>query len=749
MQSGLKCALAVGVGCVMMMAVAGSESAAQTSEPLTIDRVFGDPDLSGPRPRAAKFSPDGDRITYLQPKEDDYLALDLVSESLAGGDAQVLVDARSLKASDSELSEAERARRERKRIREYGVVEYEWDEQGAAVIAPVAGDLYLANVADGSIRRLTETDADEIDAKVSPDGRYVGFVRDQDLYAIDLTTGAERRLTSGGGGAISNGLAEFVVQEEFNRFSGYWFSPKDRYVAYTRTDETDVPIIPRPEINADGVTVVEQRYPRAGANNARIELFVRDLSGDGVAPVDIGDDPDIYLVRVDWAKDGESLFVQIVSRDQKRLDLLRVNPTTGESATILTERANAWINAHEDFRALKSGEFLWKSERDGFAHLYLYSAAGELLRQVTRGAWPVREIVGVDEEDGQVFFLAGVETPIEQHLYRSGYREAREAERITDAAGRWDVEMNKNATAFIATYSNVDTPPRVSLHKADGEFIRWIEENALDNDHPFSPYAERYPATRFGAINAPRGGPALHYRIDLPVGFEESKRYPAIVDVYGGPHAQDVRRGWDRQTLRLFQERGYVVFMLDNRGTNHRGVAFESALGGRFGDVEVRDQLAGLEFLRDQPFVDAARVGVWGWSYGGFMTAMLMTEAPEAFAAGVSVAPVTNWRLYDTAYTERYLGKPKPEGGAYDKSSPIGKAGEISAPLLVIHGMADDNVTFDNTTLFIEAMQKAGVPFELMTYPGQRHGLYDRWATRHAFQAILDFFDRELRETAD
>ncbi|MEM6536345.1 MAG: S9 family peptidase [Pseudomonadota bacterium] len=721
-----------------------SDAVAQSSQPLEINRVFGDPDLSGPRPRSAMFSPKGDRITYLQPKEDDYLALDLISESIGGGDAKILVDSKKLDADDSELSETERARRERKRIREYGVVEYQWDEQGDAVLTPVAGDLYLADATDGSVRRLTETDGDEIDAKVSPKGRYVGFVRDQDLYSIDLTTGDERRLTEGGGGPISNGLAEFVVQEEFNRFSGFWFSPNDQFIAYTRTDETDVPILPRPEINADGVTVVEQRYPRAGTNNATIELFILDIANDKTVPVDIGSDPDIYLVRADWASDGEGLYVQIVSRDQKRLDLLRIDPTTGKSATILTERSKSWINVHDDFRPLKNGEFLWKSERDGFAHLYLYAASGEMVRQVTSGGWPVRELVGVDEDAGQVFFLAGVETPIEQHLYRAGYLAAEEPLKVTKDTGSWNVSMNNDASAFIATFSDVATPPRVSLHKSDGSFIRWIEENALGADHPFGPYAERYPQPKFGTVKAPGDGPDLHYRIDLPVGFEEGKRYPAIIDVYGGPHAQDVRRGWDRQTLRLFQERGFVVFMLDNQGTNHRGVEFESALGGRFGDVEVRDQLAGLKFLKEQPFVDEDRVGVWGWSYGGFMTAMLMIEAPEAFAAGVSVAPVTTWRLYDTAYTERYIGMPEAKGGTYDLSSPLGKAGEIAAPFLLIHGMADDNVTFDNTTLFIEALQKASVPFDLMTYPGQRHGLYDRWATRHAFQTILDFFDREL-----
>lgn len=727
------------------MSAPAQAQTAPASQPLTVERVYSDPSLSGQSPRALRFSPSGDAITFLRPKADDYLALDLVSEQLNGEGTRTLVDARALEVDESTLSEAERARRERMRVNAHGVVSYEWDEQGRAILAPVAGDLFVADVESGAVSRLTRTPADEIDAHFSPGGRYVGFVREQNLYVIDRSTNAEQRLSEDGAGAVSYGLAEFVVQEEFNRFSGFWFSPGDAYIAYTRTDESAVPLIQRPEINAAGVTLVEQRYPRAGANNARVELFVRELVGGGVVQADLGDNPDIYVVRVNWSASGDALYVQRVSRDQKRLDLLRIDPATGASRVVLSETSHSWVNVNDGFRALNDGGFLWLSERDGFAHLYRYDARGRLRRQVTRGAWPVRAVIGVDEANGYVFFAAGVETPIEQHLYRASYARTGAPQRLTQDAGWWVASMNDAGTAFLASYSAPSTPPQVSLRDADGHFIRWVEHNAVEGDHPYAPYRDRYLEPQFGTIPAP-GAPRvqLHYRIDLPVGFDPAMRYPAIVRVYGGPHAQTVTRGWTAAQTRLYQEHGYVVFALDNRGSENRGVAFESALGGRFGDVEARDQLAGLAYLRALPYVDPDRVGVTGWSYGGYMVATLLSRHPGSFNAGVAGAPVIDWRLYDTAYTERYLGMPDAPGDIYRDSSPLAAAANVRDPLLILHGMADDNVTFDNTTQFVAALQQAGVGFEFMAYPGQRHGLYARWASRHARQQELDFFAQAL-----
>ncbi|MDX2238530.1 MAG: S9 family peptidase [Hyphomonadaceae bacterium] len=736
MRFSVLCALA---------ALAASPAAAQApGAPLTAERIFASPDLAGPRPMELRFSPDGRAITSLRPKSSDGRALDLVIQDVGGGPVRVLIDADALSRDDAALSEAERARRERMRISQRGVVAYQWDAAGTHLLAPAGGDLHIADAATGAARQITATESDEIDARFSPGGAYIGFVRDGDLYVIDRKDGAERRITTDGGGAVANGLAEFVAQEELGRYAGYWFAPDDSHIAFTRTDESATPLVQRADINADGVIVTAQRYPRAGTANAAIELFVEDLRSRARVQVDLGPDRDIYLARADWSVRGDALYVQRLSRDQKRLDLLRVDPRTGASSLVLSERARHWVNVNDGFTALGDGGFLWLSARDGFAHVYRYDARGRLRARLTRGAWPVRDVIGVDEARGALYIQASLDSPLEQHVYRVPMAGGAPV-RLTHTPGWWRAAWSSDFSAFIGVFSDVATPPQVGLYRADGARIRWIEENALTAAHPFAPYAARYPETQFGAIAAPGDSATrLHYRLDLPVGFSPDRRYPAIIDVYGGPGVQYVSRAWTSPRRRLYQERGYVVFSLENRGATNQGAAFEAALVGRLGDVEVRDQLAGLAHLRTLPFIDEARIGVTGWSYGGFMTLMLMTKAPEAFRAGVAGAPVTDWKLYDTAYTERYLGMPDAPGDAYALSSPIGAAAQIRAPLLIVHGMADDNVLFEHTTRFATALQQAGVRFDMMTYPGQRHGLYAPWAGRHALETTLDFFDRTL-----
>ena len=731
-------------------ALAATAASAQTSAPpgqaLTAERAYGDPDIDGPSPKETRFSPDGRFLTTLRARDDDHLALDLWSEPLNGGRARRLIDSRAVAPDESHLSEAERARRERMRISAHGVVEYGWDDAGTGLLAPVAGDLFYANARTGAVRRLTQTPGDEVGGRLSPRGRYAAFVRNQDLYVIDVGSGAERRLTQDGSATISNGLADFISQEELGRFSGYWFSSDDARIAYTRVDEGPVANIPRADINADGVTIVDQRYPRAGAANAVTQLFIADVATGQRVQADLGSNTDVYLARVAWAKDGRTLYAQRLSRDQRTSDLLAIDPHTGAARVVFTETDPYWINLNDDFRPLADGGFLWVSERDGFAHIYYFGADGRLIRQVTHGGAPVHAIAGVDEASGVVFYESWKDTPAERQLFRASYRNGGEAVQITHGLGRWSITMNKQATAYIATFSGPTTPPQTALYRADGARIRWIEENRLDAHHPFWPYAQRYLPARWGTIPAP-GAPdvQLVYRIHLPVGFDPSRRYPVITTVYGGPNVQHVNAGWPSAAIRLFQEHGYVVFSMDNRGGWERGHAFETALNGRFGDVEVRDQLAGLAFIKSQPYVDPNRVGLWGWSYGGFMTLMMATSHPDAYNAYAAFAPVTDWRLYDTAYTERYLGKPQDRADAYAASSPLTNATRIARPLLIVHGMADDNVPFENTTRFVAALQAHSVPFEMMTYPGKRHGIGGAAQGIHWETTMLNFFDRTLQ----
>jgi dipeptidyl-peptidase-4 len=722
-----------------------SPALAQEPGKLTPERVFADPDLTGPRARGVAFSPDGRLVTYLKPKDEDQTVLDLWAVEVAGGEPRRLVDSRALAPEDRALSEAETARRERARISNRGVVDYDWDSEGRRLLVPLDGDLYLADAATGQVRRLTETTGDEVDAKVSPKGGFVSFVRDQDLMLIDLASGQERAITTGGEGVITFATAEFIAQEEMGRFSGYWWSPDESRIAYTRVDESGVDVVPRTDVGPNGATVVEQRYPRAGRPNARVQLFVAALAGGAPVEVDLGPNADIYLARVRWSVDGRALYVQRQSRDQKRLELLAVDPATGRGRVILTETSPTWINLTDDFTPLKDGSFLWSSERTGFRHLEHRAADGRLLRTLTSGDWPVAELTGVDEAAGTVFFLASKDTPLERHLYAVSLKRPAAPRKLTAGQGWWSAFMAKDGKGYVGSYSDPATPPRTGLYDASGKLVRWIEENRLGPTHPYAPYLARHTVPEYGTIKAADGGPELHYSILKPPGFDPAKRYPALLQVYAGPTSQQVARQWRDPKDRLYLEAGYVLFRIDNRGVENRGVAFQAPMHLKPGVYEVADQLAGVRWLKSQPYVDPERVGVTGWSYGGYATLLLMTEPGAGFRAGAAGAPPTDWRLYDTHYTERYFGLPEANKANYDRGEVIARLPNLKGDLLVIHGMADDNVTFDNTTRVLADLQGRSVPFQTMLYPGERHGIRGPTKGLHLWRTYLDFFGRHLR----
>ena len=719
----------------------------------TPERVFADPDPSGPVARGVALSPDGKLVTYLQVKTEDQTALDLWAVPTDGSGApKRLVDAAALEVKGATLSEAELARRERQRIREHGVVEYAWDDQGASIIVPVSGELYIADPKTGSVaKRIARgpEGGDATDAKVSPSGGYLSFVRNGVLYAAPLTEGAPKAISPAAHDAVSFGTAEFVAQEEMGRDTGYWWSPKDDAIAYTKVDEGKVDIIPRIDIGAEGSTVISQRYPRAGRPNAIVELYVQRLSGGAAVKVDLGPNTDIYLARVNWSKDGKTLYVQRESRDQQTLELLAVDPATGQGKVLITEHQKPWINLNADFTPLKDGGFLWSSERTGYRHLYLYDAAGKLVRAVTSGAFPLAGherdpgLVGVDEQKHLAYVVASKDGALQRHLYVVNYRTGGALKRLTSDDGWWTIKMNKTATAYVGSFSRYDTPPRSALFGVDGVRRRWIVENRLDASHPYFPYLAGLPRPEFGQLTA-EDGQKLDYLLLKPTNFDPTRKYPAIVEVYGGPGAQQVSTAWRSPAERLYLEAGFVVFQMDNRGATNRGLAFEAPISRNMGGPEVRDQIAGLRFLQSQSFIDPKRVGVTGWSYGGYMTLRLLTEPGSGYAAGASGAPPTDWRLYDTHYTERYMGMPDTDKAAYDQSAVIPRLKDLNGRLLLMHGMADDNVIFENSTRVMATLQAQGTPFDLMLFPGQRHGLAGQQRKLQQWRTMLAFFKRTL-----
>jgi dipeptidyl-peptidase-4 len=415
---------------------------------IPLERVFSSPSLSGPTPREAKLSPDGRFVTLLKNRPEDKDRYDLWAIDTATGSQRMLVDSQKI-GSGAAVSEEEKMRRERARIAgTKGITEYGWAPDSRSILVPIDGDLYLATL-DGNIRRLTTTTATEIDAKVSETGRFLSFLRDQNLFVMDAASGQEHALTSDGGETLSWGAAEFVAQEELSRGTGYWWSPDDRFLAVARVDESPVAIVRRAAIGASGTSLIEQRYPAAGTKNAIVDLYVMTPDGKSRVKADLGSDPDYYLARVDWSRDGRSIYVQRLSRDQKRLDMPRVDPTTGGSTLLFSETSPTWVNLTENFKPLKDGSLIWSSERSGFSHLYRWKAGK--WTQLSRGNWAVEKLAGVDERSGRVYFTGTAETPIEQQLYWASYVSPGAPHRVTEAGWHNNAVMDKGATHALVT----------------------------------------------------------------------------------------------------------------------------------------------------------------------------------------------------------------------------------------------------------------------------------------------------------
>ena len=724
---------------------------------LTIDRLFDAPALAGPAMVGLKISPDGSRVTYLQGKPDDKDRLDLWEYNFREGRARMLVDCNALAPLTEALSDEERSRRERQRTAALsGILEYSFAPSGRALLFPLGGHLYyydLDKPAKDAVTEIAHSAGFASDAVISPQGRYLAFIRDQNLQVYDIAAHRARALTADGGGPIKNGMAEFVAQEEMDRTTGYWWAPDDCRIAFVRVDETPVKVTERFEIAADNVSTFAQRYPAAGGPNVLIRLGVVDVQSGAVAWVDLGSDTDIYLARVDWLPDGRTLAIQRESRNQRRLDLLFADAETGRSRVALTETSNTWIDLNNELSFLReSPEFIWASSRDGFLHLYLYGCDGRLLRQLTAGAWNVddfraRAVKGIDEKNRLVYFTATEKKPTERHLYRTSLdtQDPRKVVRISQRDGLHGITMSSAADFYVDSFTSSTQPPQVALHTAEGRHLVYLLENRLSPQHPDAPYLADNSLPEPGTL-AGADGQALHYHLYKPPHFDSGKRYPAIVDVYGGPGVQRVLDQWTGGSFtQILTRAGYVVFQLDNRGSAFRGTAFQAPIHGKLGEAEVADQVLGARWLSSQGFVDPARIGVWGWSYGGYLTLMLMFKSPDVFRAGVAGAPVTDWSLYDTHYTERYLGRPQENAAGYSASSVLPYAKDLKGKLLVLHGMADDNVLFLHSTKLFRRLQDLGKPFDVMVYPGAKHGLIRQRDGRHAYASIKRFFDENLR----
>lgn len=727
-----------------------SGTAATVNQTITIERLFQSPELDGSSVMNLQFSPDGSRLSFLKPKTENYEVLDLWEYDLKTGQPRMLVDSNSLKF--GELSEAEKARRERQRISQKGIIEYYWSNNGKRLVFPAAGELYLYTVERKKLNPLTKGNTNATDVRFSPQDGFISFVQNQNLVIIDSKNFKKHFVTTAGKGPVAFGVAEFIAQEEMNRFTGYWWSSNDKYLALTKTDESSVKLIERYDIDADKVVVHKERYPEAGSANAVVKLAVVNVANlvkgkPKLEWIPLGKNKDIYLANAKWNSDHKLIY-QVQTRDQKRLDIFSYDPVTKVNKLLFSETDDKWVNLISTGKMLKkSSRFIWHSDRSGFKHLYLYKNDGTLIRALTQGDWGVDTVVGVDEELGWVYFLAGLPTPLEKNLYRVSLESETEPQLLTKELGWHNAVMSEKADMFVDFRSSPVTPTQVYLHKGNGDLVSTLNANEVVEGHPLFPFKSTLVEPEFDSFKSATGE-TIYYTLFKPPGFSATKKYPLVVTGYGGPTAQMVNKSWPGKRglmAQVYVQKGFVVATFDNRGSARRGKKFEGYLKHAFGTVEVEDQVAGVQHLISKGYIDSKRVGFFGWSYGGFLALSLGVKAPGIFKALVSGAPVTDFALYDTHYTERYLGKPQEQPDAYKQANTLPLMTGLKSHLLVIHGMADDNVLFTNSTLLFKKLQSSGKLYESVTYPGAKHGVYGKENQTHVYSTVIDFFERRLK----
>jgi dipeptidyl-peptidase-4 len=732
--------VAVGVLTAGLVSIS-SPSAAVGQQDLTVDRIYGSDDFSG-QSVSVRWMPDG--LHWSTIDRDSAGHSELWQVDALTGQREKLVSAAELikQGSDEPLRiESYAFSADGRRLLIFAESQQVWR-------ARTKGRYYVFDFPTRGLIPVSDSEGWQMFAKFSPDGRQVAFVRDNDIYVADLASSEEQRLTFDGSETIINGTTDWVYEEELDLRDAFRWSPDGSKLAYWRFDQSPIrtywlvdamPLYP--ELN--GV-----RYPKAGEANSTVSVGAVDLASGATTWFDIGSDEDIYIARMEWAASSDEVVIQRLNRHQSQLDLLLGNANTGRTSLLFSERDEAWLNANNDLHWIDDGQgFTWTSDRDGFSHVYLYDRSGRMVRQLTRGNWDVTAFHGVHEAEDRIFFTAASESPITRTVY-SASLDGGDMTRLAGGRGTHSARFSPDFAFFTDTYSSIGKPPVTRLRRvADGSEVRVLEDNAelagkldgLDLREP-----------EFFTVQADDGS-MLNAWIMKPRDFDPGKTYPLLLYVYGGPGSQTVRDSWGGTRYlwhQMLVRDGILVASVDNRGTGARGREFEKQVYLRLGQLETADQLAAIRQLGDLPYVDASRIGIWGWSYGGYMALMTSLLGGEHVAAAIAGAPVTSWELYDTIYTERFMRTPQENPEGYSIGAPLSHAEGLEGELLIIHGTADDNVHPQNTLKMIAELEQAGKQFDMRLYPGQRHGVRGRVLSVNLYEMMTRFLHRTMLETA-
>jgi len=712
-----------------------AQSGDSNGKQLTVERIYSQPGLSGKLLSGMSWTPDGASVSYLETKGYGKEARkELWSVLAATGEKKLLLSAEKLEAV---LPEDRSKPTQATGLGRRAPAEYRWAPNGAAILFVGSNSLSWYDLKSERAKVLLSGKTAIADVKISPDGKWVSFVRDHNLHAISTPDGKEHALTTGGTEEIRKGELDWVYPEELAISTAYWWAPDGSAVAFLEMDERKVTKYPMVDFESYTGEAEEERYPVGGGNNPIVHVYVVSAAGGKARVMDTGAETNQYIPRVQWLTDSKRVAIERMNRKQTQIELLVADAANGKSATVLSDQDNYWINVSDDLYFFKDGKrFLWSSERSGYRHFYLYDLTGKLLAQLTKGEWEVSKLEGVDETKGIVYFTATEKTPLERHLYRvnldgSGFS------RITKQEGTHGVMVSPNAMAFEETVSSAGVPAEQRLQRIDGSSIATLNENAVPElaEYHLSP-------VEFLKVKS-HDGYDLNVWMIKPPHFDPSRKYPVLVYTYGGPGVQVVTNAWGGSTYlwhELMAQKGFIIFALDNRGSTGRGHVFEEPIHFRFGAQEMSDQRDGAAWLKTQPWVDAEHIGIWGWSYGGHMTLHAMFEDPEDFKAGFAGGPVTNWHYYDSIYTERYIGLLPENEESYQESSPTEKAGQLKGPLLIAHGTGDDNVHFANTLSLVDDLMAKGKSVEVMPFPGRGHGVSDPPARIILMKRVTKFF---------
>jgi len=723
---------------ITLAALTGDARSESPSNPkmLTIERMYADPPLAGTPPSGIRWLPDSKGISFIvkEGSGDDEVSVFTIASVPSGKRRTVC------RIDDIPVPEDLRKKPEDV----FSIGAHEWSPDASTIVFTFKGDVFTLDAKSGEVTRRTTTKSKEGNVDFSPDGKWISFNRDNDMWMIDTATGDEIQLTTTGSDSLLNGILDWVYMEElFTRGNvrAHWWAPDGSAIAYLQIDESPVQTFPLVNFIPAYNKATMQHYPKAGSPNPIVRVGVYDIEARETRWMKIDTSDDSYIARLYWLGDSKHLSIEKTNRDQNELTVFFADAVTGELREVIHEARPTWVNITYMRHYYESkGQFIWNSERDGFSHLYLYDNDGSVKNQLTSGDWMVTSLNAVDERRGHVYFTGMKTSILDRHIYRAGEKGS-QIRQLSKGAGTHSATFSDDARYYIDTFSNIDMPRRITVHKSDGSEAFTIHDGKSDELAAYNlPKAEFF---RFTSAD----GLEFQCKMIKPPDFDESKKYPVLVYTYGGPHRQVVRNRWEgtRYMWHAYMAtRGYVVFAMDNRGSFGRGTEWEDPILERMGHVEVEDQIAGVTYLKSLPYVDPSRIGIWGWSYGAYMTCMALFKNPGVYSCGAAVSPVSDWRFYDTVYTERYMKHPDANKEGYDASSPIKFVDGLQAPFLLMHGTADDNVHVANTIALVRALIKADKDFDFMLYPRKFHGITGQHSRVHLFNKLTRFFDENL-----